>query len=79
MILRTRRLPEEVVCHIFEYVYGMPVENKQRLIQQIKSYRERKHIVEDQPMDGEEMCVRHYWRDSGCLCTSSVKKKEKNK
>ena len=41
MTLRTRALPEEVVCHIFEYAYGMPVENKQRLIQQIKSYRER--------------------------------------
>ena len=41
MTLRTRTLPEEVVCHIFEYAYGMPVENKQRLIQQIKSYRER--------------------------------------
>ena len=41
MTLLTRTLPEEVVCHIFEYAYGMPVENKQRLIQQIKSYRER--------------------------------------
>ena len=41
MTLRTRTLPEEVVCHIFEYAYGMPVENKQRLIRQIRSYRER--------------------------------------
>jgi hypothetical protein len=35
------RLPKEVVCQIFEYVYGMPAENKQRLILQINSYRKR--------------------------------------
>lgn len=35
------KLPSELVCHIFEYVYGEPVENKQRLIGQIQSYRKR--------------------------------------